>query len=106
MTAATLARIDQRAKDVVSVPRSTLESSWMDVQALTFEARRDVARAYVAEKRGVDPVPSLFDADRRLVRLDQYARRQAAEAAGITFLTPGQLALPLADGCGPRGRSA
>jgi hypothetical protein len=99
MTAATLARVDRRARDLITVPRAALEESFLDVQALTFEARRELAKAYVAEKRGADPLPYLYAADRRLIRLHDRARQRAAEAAGITFISPGQTELPLLDGC-------
>lgn len=71
----------------------------MDVQALTTEVRRDLGRAYQARERGRDGIAHLFTADQRLVRLENYARRQAAEAAGITFIDPAQLSL--FDGCLP-----
>lgn len=95
----TVAVADRRSHDLVTVPRAGLEEAWADVHASAFEVRRAVAKAYVAEKRGADPLPHLFDADRRLVRLDEYARRQAGEAAGITYIDKDQLVLPLADGC-------
>jgi len=69
----------------------------MDVQALALEARRQLGHAVVAKVTGRDPWPRIFAADQRLNRLNEYARRHAAEAAGITFIAPGQM--PLADGC-------
>lgn len=81
------------SSDVLERPRSTVEESWSDVHVLAFETRRDLGRAYVARDRGADPLPHLIAADRRLMRLDEYARRHAAEAAGITYLHPDQLVL-------------
>lgn len=75
------------------------EAPWMNVHVLAFETRRDLGRAYVARDRGADPLPHLINADRRLMRLDEYARRHAAEAAGITYIHPAQLSL--FDGCMP-----
>lgn len=81
------------SSDVLERPRSAVEESWMDVTAIAFEVRRDVARAYVARDRGSDPLPHLLAADQRLLRLEEYSRRQAGEAAGITYIDPSQLAL-------------
>ncbi|MEO7332811.1 MAG: hypothetical protein ABIZ71_02585 [Gemmatimonadales bacterium] len=92
--------VDRRSHDLVSIPRAGLEESWMDVTARAFEARRSIGRAYVEVKRHADPLPHLFDADRRLVSLTEFARRQAGEAAGIRYIepvAPGQLPLP--DSC-------
>lgn len=85
----------QRAQEPAT--RSGMEEQWMDVQALTLEARRDLGHALVEKVNDRDPWPRIFAADRRLNRLNEYARRHAAEAAGISFLSPGQLPLP--DGC-------
>jgi len=68
----------------------------MDVQATTFEARRDIGRAYADVKRQRDPLPRLFAADQRLLRLSAFARRRAGEAEGLLFISPGQR--PLWDG--------
>lgn len=73
--------------------QAALEAPWMDTHALAFEVRRDVGRAYQAIERGTDPLPFLFDADRRLTRLSEYARRLAGEAIGITYISPDQLSL-------------
>lgn len=105
MTAASLARIDQRATDLVSVPRATLEHAWMDVQAEALEVRRELGRALQDKIADRDPWPRIGAADRRLIRLHDRARQRAAEAAGITFIAPGQQTLPLLDGCGPDNRS-
>lgn len=99
MTAATLARPDQRATDLISVPRAALEGDFMDVQAEAWEVRRELGRALVEHQAGRSPMARLFAADRRLIRLHDRARQRAAEAAGITFIAPGQTALPLLDGC-------
>jgi hypothetical protein len=95
---------DARSTDLVTVPRSGIEESWMDVTTLSFEVRRDLGRAYQARERGADPLPHLFLADQRLIRLNEYSRRQAAEAAGITYIHPSQLSL--FDGCLPDGDRA
>ena len=88
--------LDRRTRDHLTQVRSTVEESWMDVQAASFEIRREVARAYLEHQHGHDPLPHLFAADRRLMRLTEHARRRAAEAAGITYISPEQL--PLFDG--------
>jgi hypothetical protein len=103
MTTAALARPDRRSHDLITLPRAATEESWIDVQAVTFEVRQSVAKAYVAEKRGSDPLPHLFEADRRLVRLNEYARRQAGEVAGLVYIDREQQTLW--DGCGPDGRA-
>ncbi len=95
--------VDRRGRDLVEVNRSRVEESWMDVQTLAFEVRRDLGRVYQQRERGRDGLPHLVNADHRLIRLEQYARRQAAEAAGITFIDRNQLVL--FDGCGPDGRA-
>ena len=97
MTAATLARLDQRAADLVTVPRAALEGDYMDFQAETFEVRRELGRALQDKIAHRDPWPRLYAADRRLIRLHDRARQRAAEAAGITFISPGQMPLP--DSC-------
>ena len=97
MTSATLARLDQRGTDLVTVPRATLENSWLDVQASAWEARRDIGSAYQASRAGKSPTPRLVAPDRRLMRLTEFARRQAGEAAGISYISPNQM--PLFDGC-------
>jgi hypothetical protein len=101
--------LDRRSHDLVSIPRSGLSESWMDVRASALEARRELGKALVDHRRGQSPMPGVFRADRRLIRLEQYARQRAAEAEGITFLEPldpNQLELPLGDGCfGPDGRA-
>lgn len=79
--------------------QEAVEAPWMDIHVLAFETRRDLGRAYVARGKGTDPLPHLVAADQRLIRLDNYARRMAAEAAGITFIDPAQLSL--FDGCLP-----
>lgn len=81
-----------RAEDV-TVPRSSLEEAWMDVSAASFEVRRDLGRAYQALERGTDLLDHLLTADRRLIRLTEYARRLSGEAAGITYISPDQLPL-------------
>lgn len=94
--------VDRRSHDLVSIPRSGLSESWMDVRASAFEARRELGRALVDNRAGRSPMPRLFRADQRLIRLEQYARQRAAESEGITFIAPAdpnQLELPLADGC-------
>lgn len=89
--------VDHRTHDFLTIPRAGAEEAWMDVQVGSFEARRAIGRAYVEVKHQRDPLPDLYAADRRLVRLTEYARRRAAEAAGITYIAPGQMPLP--DGC-------
>lgn len=88
---------DRRSTDVLTLPRSRVEESWCDVQALAWETRRAVGRAYVDVTRSRDPVPSLLEADQRLIRLTEFARREAGEASGISYIVPGQSALW--DGC-------
>lgn len=85
--------------DFHTLPRSAVEESWMDVRAAAFEVRREVGRAYQARQLGRDPIPHLLNADRRLMRLEEYGRRHAGEAAGLTYISPDQLAL--FDGCLP-----
>jgi len=103
MTTATLARPDRRSHDLITLPRAATEEAWIDVQATAWEARRDIGSAYQASRAGESPTPRLIAADGRLLRLQNYARRRAAEAAGVTFISPDQL--PLFDGCGPTGRA-
>jgi len=91
--------LDRRSHDLITMPRSTLEGDWMDVQAEAFEVRRELGRALQDKIADRDPWPRLGAADRRLIRLHDRARQRAAEAAGITFISPGQTELPLADGC-------
>lgn len=95
---------DARGTDLVEVNRSGIEEAWMDVRAAAFEVRRDVARAYQARERGADPLTHLLAADQRLMRLEEFGRRHAGEAAGITYISPDQL--PLFDGCAPDGRAS
>jgi hypothetical protein len=95
--------IDGRSHDLISLPRAAAEEAWCDVAASAWEARRDIGRAYQASRSGESPTPRLIAADGRLLRLHNYARRRAAEAAGITFIAPGQESLW--DGCGPTGRA-
>ena len=94
--------VDRRSHDLVSIPRSGLSESWMDVRASAFEARRDLGQALVDQRAGRSPMPRLFRADQRLIHLEQLARQRAAEAEGITFIDladPNQLELPLPDSC-------
>ena len=95
-----------RARSRDTLPRASVEESWMDVRASAFEVRRDLGRAYRDLSCKRDPREHLFSADNRLIRIEQHARRHAAEAAGITFISPGQQTLPLPDGCGPDGGAA
>jgi len=106
MTLASIDRIDGRHQRFISLPQAEAEGAWMDVQALTWEARRDLGRAYQDTQARRSPVARLISADRRLIRLTQYARRKAGEAAGLSFISPNQM--PLFDGCfdGGGGRSA
>jgi hypothetical protein len=105
VTAAILTRPDGRSHDLVSVPRASLEGDWMDVQAEAFEVRRELGRALQDKIADRDPWPRIGVADRRLIRLHDRARQRAAEDAGITFISPGQMPLP--DGCfDPDDRSA
>jgi len=85
--------LDRRAHDLVTIPRSGLSESWMDVRASAFEARRELGQALVDQRQGRSPMPRVFRADQRLIRLEQYARQRAAEAEGITFIPRGQLRL-------------
>lgn len=103
MTLSALARPDGRSHDLITLPRAATEEAWMDVQAEAFEVRRELGRALVDHQRGRSPMPRLFAADRRLIRLHDRARQRAAEAAGITYISPGQM--PLLDGCGPDNKS-
>ena len=102
--------LDRRSHDLVSVPRSGLTESWMDVRSSAFEVRRELGRALVDHQAGRSPMQRVFRADQRLIRLEQYARQRAAESEGITFIAPAdpnQLELPLPDGCfDPDNRSA
>jgi hypothetical protein len=94
--------LDRRSHDLVSVPRSGLSESWMDVRASAFEARRELGQALVDQRRGRSPMPRVFRADQRLIRIEEFARRKAAEAEGITFIAvadPNQMELPLPDSC-------
>jgi hypothetical protein len=105
MTVATLVHPDGRSHDLVTLPRAATEEAWIDVQATAWEARRDIGSAYQASRAGRSPAPRLMAADGRLLRLQNYARQRAAEAAGITYISPGQMPLP--DGCfDPDDRSA
>jgi hypothetical protein len=99
MTVAALAVVDRRSTDLITLPRAGVEEQWMDVQAETFEVRRELGRALQDKIANRDPWPHIGAADRRLIRLQDRARQQAAEAAGITFIAPGQTELPLADSC-------
>ncbi len=93
--------LDRRSHDLVSIPRSGLSESWMDVRASAFEARRELGQALVDQRSGRSPMPRLFRADQRLIRIEQYARQKAAEAEGITFIDladPNQLPL-FVDSC-------
>lgn len=83
--------------------QEALEAPWMDMHALAFEARRDLGKAYQADRRGGDPIPHLYRADQRLIRISEYARRRDAEASGITYIDANQTSLW--DGCGPDGRA-
>jgi len=94
--------LDRRSHDLVAIPRSGLVETLMDVRASAFEARRELGQALVDQRAGRSPMPRVFRADQRLIRLEAFARRQAAEAEGITFIDladPNQLELPLPDSC-------
>lgn len=97
MTAASRARPDGRSHDLITLPRSGVEEAWADVHASTAEARDELGHALIEKVNGRDPWPRIFAADRRLARLDEYARRHAGEAAGLTYIDRNQL--PLFDGC-------
>ena len=100
MTAtATLARPDARSHDLLTLPRAAVEEAWLDVQAIAWEARRGIGKAYQASRAGRSPVPPLVATDGLLRGLQNAARRRAAEAAGISFISPAQMTLPLHDGC-------
>ena len=94
---ATVARPDGRSRDLLTLPRAAVEEQWLDVQAAAWEARRDIGRAFQASRAGRSPVARLVAADGRLLRLQNQARQRAAEAAGITFISPDQTSLW--DGC-------
>jgi HEAT repeat protein len=93
----------ERSQEPVSV--SVVEELCMDIQVLTLDARRELGQALVEKLNDRDPWPGIYAADRRLTRLSDYARRHAAEAAGITFISPDQLELPMPDGCGRDGQA-
>jgi hypothetical protein len=97
MTAATWTKPDGRSRDLITLPRAGVEEAWMDVQASALETREILGDAHrdLLERR--DPRPHLFDAHDRLTWLADMAHRKAGEAAGITFISPGQMPLP--DGC-------
>ena len=77
----------------------------MDVQVAAIEVREVLGDAHRALLARRDPRLALATAHERLGRLNEYARRRAGEAAGITYISPGQLPLP--DGCfDPDNRSA
>lgn len=92
-----LAVLDRRSTDTIERPRSGVVEDWMDVEASAFEARRDIGHAYAATTRQRDPLPRLYAADRRLIRLEQFARQRAGEAEGISYIAPNQTSLW--DGC-------
>ena len=104
MTVATWTKPDGRSIDLITLPRAAVEESWMDVQVVATEIREVLGDAHrdLLERR--DPRLHLAAAHERLGRLNEYARRHAGEAAGITYISPDQL--PLFDGCAPDGRSA
>jgi len=87
----------ERSQEVITLPRSGVIESWMDAHVGAYEARRAIGRAYVDVTRARDPIPNLIDADQRLIRLTEFARRKAGEASGISYIAPGQSALW--DGC-------
>ena len=97
----TVATLDRRVHAVIELPRHRVAEDWMDVGALAFETRRDVAAAW--KTRRLEP---LYAADAKLVRLSEFARRRAGEAEGIDYITPGQELLPFADGCLPEDDGA
>jgi hypothetical protein len=101
----TVLAVDRRSHDLMTAPRAAVEESWMDVHAGTAAARDELGHALIEKVNRRDPWPRIFAADRRLARLDEFARRHAAEAAGITYISPNQM--PLFDGCvDPDDRSA
>lgn len=93
MTAATFARPDGRARDLITVSRSSLEESFLDVQAVARHVRELLGEAHKDLLARRDPRPHLIDAHVRLGRLNEYARRHAAEAAGITYISADQMPL-------------
>lgn len=100
-----IARPDGRSRDLITLPRARVEESWMDVQVAAIEVREVLGGAHrdLLERR--DPRLALVSAHERLGRLNEYARQRAGEAAGITYISPGQMPLP--DGCfDPDNRSA
>jgi len=104
MTAASFTHVDRRATDLLTLPRSAVEESWIDVTAAVTEIREELGDAHRDLLARRDPRLHLIAAHNRLGRLREYARRHAGEAAGITYISPDQL--PLFDGCAPDGRSA
>jgi hypothetical protein len=73
----------------------------MDVRASAFEVRQELGRALTEQRQGRSPMPAVFRADARLIRIEQYARQKAAEAEGIVFIPladPNQLPL-FVDSC-------
>lgn len=80
-------RVDRRTE------RTDPQSQWMDVQVIALETRRELGRAYIDLGMERDPRPLLDSAGARMVRLEQYARRRAGEAAGISYISPGQVIL-------------
>lgn len=88
---------DRRVTDFITLPRARVEESLMDVHAGLVELRETLGDAHrdLLDRR--DPRHALFDADGQIVQLDNHARRNAAEAAGITFISVDQQSLW--DGC-------
>lgn len=93
MTAASIARVDGRARDLITIPRSSLEEAWMDVAAGAVEVRELLGEAHKDLLARRDPRLHLVAAHVRLGRLGEYARRHAAEAAGITYISRDQMPL-------------
>jgi hypothetical protein len=72
---------DRRATDLISVPRARIAHSWMDVRAIS-------AATLACLEAG-----RTSDARIGLVRIEEYARKRAAEAEGIGYVAPDQLPL-------------
>lgn len=105
MTLTAPGHVDRRSHDLITLPRAGVEESWMDVRASALEIREELGHAHSELLARRDPRRHLFAAHDRLNWLADMSKRKAGEAAGISFISPGQLPLP--DGCfDPDDRSA
>jgi hypothetical protein len=84
-------KFDGRAHDVIAIDRDAYVDAWYGSLSLVEQARAELARAVEAAERREEYLPYLEAVDRLLGRLIEYARRQAAEASGITYISRDQL---------------